>query len=254
EIGAFGEDVDDFPLALVAPLGADDHDAVRLRSEHTPPTPGPSKKRPGESGRWSILWWKLDPLERACNSRGHLAHALERQPLDGIAGRVDDPRGGPIATHDRDALPCHRAEGDTIDEHRQPAPPASVYGTRDSVDRRTRPMHQRNGAAPVVDAVEVHDRRVHEKVGPFPYDRPRSHEPIFLGVREDDAHPCVGWQRIYDSEDRDDASPVVHSSGRIVGRAVTEEERRPNQARRAEHGVDDTETGSAEQRSGWDAG
>ena len=34
EIGALGEDIDDFALALIAPLGAHHHDALRLRSEH----------------------------------------------------------------------------------------------------------------------------------------------------------------------------------------------------------------------------
>src|SRR5207245_314902 len=58
EIGALGEHVDDLPFALVAPLGADDHDAVGLRSEHRPRPP--SKNAP-ESGRWSILRGKLDP-------------------------------------------------------------------------------------------------------------------------------------------------------------------------------------------------
>src|SRR5213076_2926138 len=56
EIGALGEHVDDLPFALVAPLRADDHDAVGLRSEHRPSPP--SKNAP-ESGRWSILRRKL---------------------------------------------------------------------------------------------------------------------------------------------------------------------------------------------------
>src|SRR5260370_41826204 len=37
QIGALGEHVDDLALALVAPLGADDDDAVCLRSEHGSP-------------------------------------------------------------------------------------------------------------------------------------------------------------------------------------------------------------------------
>ena len=41
EIRPFGENVNDLPLAFVAPLGADDHDAVRLRSEHRPPAKTP---------------------------------------------------------------------------------------------------------------------------------------------------------------------------------------------------------------------
>src|SRR5439155_8421780 len=39
EIGALGEHVDNFPLALVAPLSADDYDTAGLRSEHGPPAP-----------------------------------------------------------------------------------------------------------------------------------------------------------------------------------------------------------------------
>jgi len=56
QIGALCEHVDDLPFALVAPLGADDHNAVGLRSEHG----SPAKNAP-EAGRWSILRRKLDP-------------------------------------------------------------------------------------------------------------------------------------------------------------------------------------------------
>src|SRR5205807_809056 len=45
EIGALGEHVDDFPFALVAPLGADNHNTLGLRSEHG----SPAKKRPARS-------------------------------------------------------------------------------------------------------------------------------------------------------------------------------------------------------------
>ena len=41
EIGALGEHVDDLPLALVAPLGADDDNAVCFRPEHGAPTKTP---------------------------------------------------------------------------------------------------------------------------------------------------------------------------------------------------------------------
>src|SRR5207253_1476648 len=65
------------------------------------PNIDPQQKRPEEAGRWSILWGKLGRLKRACNSHTHLARALQRQPLRGIVGRVDDSRGGPVASHDR---------------------------------------------------------------------------------------------------------------------------------------------------------
>ena len=52
QVGALGEHVDHLPLALVAPLGADDHDAMRFRSEHGPLT---QQKTPRQAGRSSIL-------------------------------------------------------------------------------------------------------------------------------------------------------------------------------------------------------
>src|SRR2546427_12587721 len=63
QIGALGEHVDNLPFALVAPLGADDHDAVGLRSEHG----SPAKNAP-ESGRWSILRRKLDRCRSPVNA------------------------------------------------------------------------------------------------------------------------------------------------------------------------------------------
>src|SRR3989449_6584154 len=47
EIGALGEHIHDLPFALVAPLGADDDDALRLRSEHR----DSNKNAPGD-GAW----------------------------------------------------------------------------------------------------------------------------------------------------------------------------------------------------------
>src|SRR5207249_5842150 len=47
QIGALGEHVDDLPFALVAPLGADDHDAVGLRSEHRPAPPAKTPRNRG---------------------------------------------------------------------------------------------------------------------------------------------------------------------------------------------------------------
>src|SRR5207244_9743178 len=142
------------------------------------PNIDPQQKRPEEAGRWSILWGKLGRLKRACNSHTHLARALQRQPLRGIVGRVDDSRGGPVASHDRHALPGRRAERDAIDEHGQPAPAARVRGARDCVNGRPGPMHERNCAAAVVDAVEVQDRSIGEQVGPFSHDRPRPDEAV----------------------------------------------------------------------------
>ena len=52
QVGALGEHVDDLAFALVAPLGADDHDAVGFRSEHGTPT---AAKTPRRAGRSSIL-------------------------------------------------------------------------------------------------------------------------------------------------------------------------------------------------------
>src|SRR2546422_8461745 len=49
EIGALGQHVHDLPLALVAPLGADDDDALRLRSEHC----DSNKNAPGDGARVS---------------------------------------------------------------------------------------------------------------------------------------------------------------------------------------------------------
>src|SRR5207249_7318769 len=73
KVGALGEHVDDLALALVAPLGADDDDAMCLRSEHSAPT-----KTPRGTGRVSILRRKLDQALVHVNA---LVHVKARPPL-----------------------------------------------------------------------------------------------------------------------------------------------------------------------------
>src|SRR5581483_9455527 len=50
QVGALGEHIHDLALALVAPLGADDDNAVSLRSEHSSPRKRPARVAGREYG------------------------------------------------------------------------------------------------------------------------------------------------------------------------------------------------------------
>src|SRR6266511_2381740 len=80
QVGALGEHVHDLPLALVAPLGADDDGAVYLRSEHVAPT-----KTPRGAGRASILRRKLGRRPGSVNAP--VRHAPVRHAQTSLATR-----------------------------------------------------------------------------------------------------------------------------------------------------------------------
>src|SRR5690349_11652182 len=152
-----------------------------LRSEHRPLTPpsNPQQKTPRGTGRWSILWGKLDPGHTGVNARiptlkggpqgtrhstRHFPHTFQRQPVDGVPWRVSHARRATIPTHDRDALARPATQREPVYDHRQPAQSAGAERADYPIDGGTRPVDEGDRAPAIVDAVEVHHGRVAQQV------------------------------------------------------------------------------------------
>src|SRR5436309_6157743 len=246
EIGALGEHVDALPFALVAPLGADNHDAVGLRSEHRPSPP--SKNAP-ESGRWSILRRKLDLRERAGNCLRNRSHTLQCQALGRVTQRMDDPCRPPIASHDGHALARRATQHEAVYQHRQPARPPRTEGGGYPLDGGPGAMDEGDRAAAIVDTIEVDDTRVAEQVGPLPPERPGAEEAVFLGIGQQHAHSRVRRQGVERGEDGYHPCRVVDRARRMIGHTVGRKQQDARHAGGADEHVGHTRVQRTEQRA-----